>query len=114
MGPRRLDEKTVTLLVTEATVAPSMHNAQPWRFRFIIDECVLQLCADLTRAMPRSDPGNRALHTGCGAALFNLRVAADHADLVPETRLLPEPQETQGSAPEPRAAAGNASDSAGP
>jgi hypothetical protein len=93
MGPRRLDEKTVASLVTEATAAPSMHNAQPWRFRFIIDECVLQLRADLARAMPRSDPGNRALHIGCGAALFNLRVAADHADLVPETRLLPEPQD---------------------
>ncbi|MEH0580698.1 Acg family FMN-binding oxidoreductase [Streptomyces sp. B21-108] len=94
MGVRQLDEKTVAMLVAEATAAPSMHNAQPWRFRFLADERLLLLRADPERAMPRSDPGNRALHIGCGAALFNLRVAAAHADLVPQTRLLPEPQDT--------------------
>ncbi|MEU2736195.1 nitroreductase [Streptomyces sp. NPDC007095] len=93
MGLRKLDEKTVAMLVAEATAAPSMHNAQPWRFRYVADERVMSLRADPERAMPRSDPGNRALHIGCGAALFNLRVAAAHAGLVPETRLLPEPQD---------------------
>ncbi|MDN3029211.1 nitroreductase family protein [Streptomyces sp. S.PB5] len=93
MSARRLDENTVTKLVAEAVAAPSMHNAQPWRFRFDIGEGLLRMYADLTRAMPRSDPGNRALHLGCGAALFNLRVAAAHAGLVPEIRLLPEPQD---------------------
>jgi len=91
MPLRQLDEKTVTALVAEATAAPSMHNAQPWRFRFVTAERLLVLRADLERAMPASDPGNRALHIGCGAALFNLRVAAAHAGLVTETRLLPEP-----------------------
>jgi hypothetical protein len=88
----RLDDKTVVNLVAEATAAPSMHNAQPWRFRFLTGERLVQLYADPERAMPRSDPDNRALHIGCGAALFNLRVAAAHADLGAETRLLPEPQ----------------------
>lgn len=87
----RLDDKTVVSLVAQATAAPSMHNAQPWRFRFLAGERLLRLYADPGRAMPRSDPDNRALHIGCGAALFNLRVAAAHADLFPETRLLPEP-----------------------
>ncbi|NEB63136.1 nitroreductase [Streptomyces diastaticus] len=86
----QLDEQTVTTLVAEATTAPSMHNAQPWRFRFLAAERLLLLRADPDRAMPRSDPGNRALHIGCGAALFNLRVAAVHASLVPLTRLLPD------------------------
>jgi len=90
---RQLDEKAVAKLVAEATAAPSMHNAQPWRFRFMSAEGLLLLGADPERAMPRSDPGNRALHIGCGAALFNLRVAAAHADLVAETTLLPEPQD---------------------
>ncbi|WP_030242278.1 MULTISPECIES: Acg family FMN-binding oxidoreductase [unclassified Streptomyces] len=90
-----LDETTVTRLVAAATAAPSMHNAQPWHFRCLTGERVLQLHADLERAMPRSDPGNRALHIGCGAALFNLRVASVHADLVPETRLLPEHDDPQ-------------------
>lgn len=93
MGWRELDEKTVALLVADATAAPSMHNAQPWRFRFLTDERLLLLRADPERAMPRSDPDNRALHIGCGAALFNLRVAAAHAGLAPETGLLPEPQD---------------------
>lgn len=89
----RLDEKTVAGLVADAVAAPSMHNAQPWRFRFLTGERLVQLYADLERAMPHSDPDDRALHIGCGAALFNLRVAAAHADLVPEARLLPEPHD---------------------
>ncbi|NGO41751.1 Acg family FMN-binding oxidoreductase [Streptomyces ureilyticus] len=93
MALRQFDEKTVTRMVAEATAAPSMHNAQPWRFRFLTGERLLLLYADLARAMPRSDPDNRALHIGCGAALFNLRVAAAHADLAPEIRLLPEPHD---------------------
>ncbi|MFF5342336.1 Acg family FMN-binding oxidoreductase [Streptomyces althioticus] len=93
MASRRLDEKTVTSLVAEAAAAPSMHNAQPWRFRFLTGERVLLLRADPERAMPRSDPDNRALYIGCGAALFNLRVAAVHAGLPPEVRLLPDPQD---------------------
>ncbi|MBQ0890661.1 nitroreductase [Streptomyces sp. RM72] len=89
----QLDQQTVTTLVAEATAAPSMHNAQPWRFRFLAAERLVLLRADPDRAMPRSDPGNRALHIGCGAALFNLRVAAVHASLVPRTRLLPDPRD---------------------
>ncbi|MZF87713.1 nitroreductase [Streptomyces sp. SID5643] len=93
MAEQPLDEKTATMLVAEATAAPSMHNAQPWRFRYLSGEQVLHLRADPDRAMPRSDPDNRALHIGCGAALLNLRVAAAHADLAPETTLLPEPDD---------------------
>ncbi|MGV9224501.1 Acg family FMN-binding oxidoreductase [Streptomyces albogriseolus] len=93
MAVRQLDEKTVTTLVAEATLAPSMHNAQPWRFRFLTGERLLLLHADPERAMPRSDPGDRALHIGCGAALLNMRVAAAHAGLAPKVRLLPEPQD---------------------
>ncbi|MFE7431542.1 Acg family FMN-binding oxidoreductase [Streptomyces tendae] len=89
----QLDRQTVTTLVAEATAAPSMHNAQPWRFRFLAAERLVLLRADPERAMPRSDPGNRALHIGCGAALFNLRVAAVHASLVPRTHLLPDPRD---------------------
>ncbi|WP_329331782.1 nitroreductase [Streptomyces sp. NBC_00663] len=90
MTERELDPKTVTSLIADATAAPSMHNAQPWRFRFVTGERLLVLRADLSRAMPRSDADNRALHIGCGAALFNLRVAAAHAGLSPRVRLLPD------------------------
>ncbi|MGW3658253.1 Acg family FMN-binding oxidoreductase [Streptomyces sp. NPDC005151] len=93
MDTQLLDAKKVAALVAEAVAAPSMHNAQPWRFRFVASERVLLLLADLDRAMPHSDPGNRALHIGCGAALFNLRVAAAHTGFAPVVRLLPEPAE---------------------
>ncbi|MFJ9736660.1 Acg family FMN-binding oxidoreductase [Streptomyces sp. NPDC101166] len=93
MAERPLDEKTISTLVAAATTAPSMHNAQPWRFRYLAGERVLLLRGDPERAMTRSDPGDRALHIGCGAALFNLRVAAADAHLIPGTTLLPDPRD---------------------
>ncbi|MEU3980593.1 nitroreductase family protein [Streptomyces sp. NPDC026672] len=86
-----LETEAVTALVKDATAAPSMYNAQPWTFRFLRDSGALQLYADVGRAMPRSDPDNRALCLGCGAALFNLRVAAVHAGREPTVELLPDP-----------------------
>ncbi|MFF9603435.1 Acg family FMN-binding oxidoreductase [Streptomyces sp. NPDC014684] len=85
------DVDTVAALVADAAAAPSLHNAQPWAFRYLRDTGVLRLYADLKRALPRTDPDNRGLHVGCGAALFNLRVAAAAAGLAPLVRLLPEP-----------------------
>lgn len=93
--PETLDTETVTALVVDATAAPSMHNAQPWRFRFFPDSGVFHIRSDLERSMPRADPTTRALHLGCGAALFNLRVAAVHAGWEPVTRLLPDAQDPQ-------------------
>ncbi|MFK4145380.1 Acg family FMN-binding oxidoreductase [Streptomyces sp. NPDC004065] len=88
---RQPDVRTVTALAGAATAAPSMHNAQPWRFRYDGDTTTVFLSADPRRSMRRSDPGDRALHIGCGAALFNLRVAAAHEGLGAEVRLLPDP-----------------------
>ncbi|MDC2950489.1 nitroreductase [Streptomyces heilongjiangensis] len=70
-----------------------MHNAQPWEFRFLRDDGTFHVRADLDRAMPRTDPATRALHLGCAAALFNLRVAAAHAGWTPVTELLPDPSD---------------------
>ncbi|MBO8190521.1 nitroreductase family protein [Streptomyces oryzae] len=72
-----------------------MHNAQPWRFRFCSRSSTFQLRADLERAMPHSDPNNRALRLGCGAALFNLRVGAVHAGWEPAVQLLPDPADPE-------------------
>ncbi|WP_164836013.1 Acg family FMN-binding oxidoreductase [Actinacidiphila soli] len=95
MPVRTLDTKTVTALVDDATAAPSMHNAQPWQFRFIRADGMFHVRSDLERAMPHSDPDTRALHLGCGAALFNLRVAAARAGWEPVTELLPDPADPQ-------------------
>ncbi|MCH0540777.1 nitroreductase family protein [Streptomyces sp. MUM 203J] len=91
---RALDTATVTSLVEDATTAPSMHNAQPWLFRWSPAAGglgVLRMRLDPARALPHADPDRRALHVGCGAALFNLRVAAAHAGREAEVTLLPDP-----------------------
>ncbi|KUJ34891.1 nitroreductase [Streptomyces sp. NPDC093228] len=85
-----LDTPAVTAFVEDATAAPSLHNAQPWTFRFHRDSGTLRLYADLDRALPKTDPDNRGLYLGCGAALFNLRVAAVAAGREPAVRLLPD------------------------
>ncbi|MFK0110044.1 Acg family FMN-binding oxidoreductase [Streptomyces sp. NPDC091217] len=91
MTAQHLDANTLTALVTDATAAPSLHNAQPWRFRHLAAEGVLCLYADVSRALPLADPDTRGLHMGCGAALFNLRVAAAAAGRSTVVRLLPDP-----------------------
>jgi len=62
-----------------AILAPSNHNAQPWRF--IVDGHTVQVCADRTRALPVVNPVDRELLMSCGAALLNLRVAPSHFGL---------------------------------
>lgn len=91
MQLRTLDTPTVTSLVRAATAAPSLHNAQPWRFRFLTASVTFQVRAALDRALARVDPHGRALHLGCAAALFHLRVAAARAGWLPVTSLLPDP-----------------------
>ncbi|MGW1963766.1 Acg family FMN-binding oxidoreductase [Streptomyces sp. NPDC001935] len=91
MNAAPLDANTIEELVADATAAPSLHNAQPWAFRFLRDSGVLRLYADPDRALPHTDPENRGLHMGCGAALLNLRVAVAAGGRAPDVRLLPDP-----------------------
>ncbi|MFE1248512.1 Acg family FMN-binding oxidoreductase [Streptomyces sp. NPDC058735] len=91
MSGHRLSDEDVAALVRDAAAAPSMHNAQPWRFRYHRHEHTIEVCADLGRAMPHADPDTRALHLGCGAALLNLRVALAHRGWGTDTLLLPDP-----------------------
>lgn len=93
MAVRVLDATGAAELVHAATAAPSMHNAQPWRFRCHLGHRTVEVRADPERAMPVSDPDRRALHVGCGAALCNLRAAAAAAGWRSETTLLPDPDE---------------------
>ncbi|OIJ63847.1 Acg family FMN-binding oxidoreductase [Streptomyces mangrovisoli] len=91
MNAQAVDLSLLQSLVTDATAAPSLHNAQPWRFSCPRGSDVLRLYADPDRALPHIDPDGRGLHLGCGAALCNLRVSAAAARLAPEVALLPDP-----------------------
>lgn len=59
-----------------ATLAPSSHNSQPWRF--MVNGDTISLLADRTRSLPVVDPYDRELIISCGAALLNLRAALAH------------------------------------
>ncbi|MDN7653200.1 nitroreductase family protein [Burkholderia multivorans] len=72
-------DRRLKSLLRYAALAPSSHNSQPWRF--IIDGNTIALCADRARALPVIDPFDRELIISCGAALLNLRVALNHAEL---------------------------------
>ncbi len=63
-------------LLRYAILAPSSHNAQPWKFRLF--ENGIGVYADYTRRLPVADPDSRELLMGVGAAIMNLRVAATH------------------------------------
>ncbi|MFF8287548.1 Acg family FMN-binding oxidoreductase [Streptomyces albus] len=93
MPTTAISDETVTGLVGDAVAAPSMHNAQPWRFLYHRRDRLIDLYADPLRRMPAADPEGRALRIGCGAALLNLRVAAWHAGLRPEVSVSSAPEE---------------------
>jgi len=90
-GSRTPPRRLVHELLRAAVAAPSLHNTQPWRFRVRDSGSVIELLADPARMLPAADPGGRAAHIACGAALFNLRMAAAVAGLRPDIALLPDP-----------------------
>jgi nitroreductase len=61
-------------LLRLTVAAPSMHNTQPWRFRF--RGWVVEVYRDRERELPAEDPERRMLFVTLGAAILNLRVAA--------------------------------------
>jgi nitroreductase len=70
-----------------ASLAPSLHNSQPWRFRVLPDQ--IELHADFERSLPATDPEGRELRLSCGAALLNLRIALQGHGIRPLVTLLP-------------------------
>ncbi|GHH75243.1 hypothetical protein GCM10018793_18100 [Streptomyces sulfonofaciens] len=55
MPARMPDAQSVTALVGDTAAAPGLHNAQPWRFRYVRDSGRLMLSADPTRTLPVED-----------------------------------------------------------
>ncbi|MEU7755551.1 nitroreductase family protein [Micromonospora sp. NPDC049101] len=59
--------------VAAATLAPSLHNSQPWLFRVTGRE--VRVYADRSRQLDALDASGRELLISVGAALFTLRLA---------------------------------------
>ncbi|MEO8307354.1 MAG: nitroreductase [Pseudomonadota bacterium] len=83
------DLATLEACVRQATLAVSSHNTQPWRFRVCVRREYIDLIADRTRSLPINDPHDRELTISCGAALFNLRLAAAASGLGSTEEALP-------------------------
>jgi len=92
-GQAELSPQLVEELVRAAVAAPSMHNTQPWRFEVRPGMRVIELRADPARMLPCADPCGHGMYIGCGAALFNLRLAAAVAGCQPVVEPFPDPDE---------------------
>jgi Putative TM nitroreductase len=75
-------------LLKYAILAPSGHNTQPWLFK-IVDDNMIELYADRTRALAVVDPDDRELTISCGAALSHLQIAIRHFGYAYDVRLFP-------------------------
>jgi nitroreductase len=89
--PAGLPRKLVSDVLEAAIAAPSMHNTQPWRFRVRRQAQAIDLRIDPGRTLKYGDPHGRAVHIACGAALYNMRLAAAVAGRQAAVQLLPDP-----------------------
>ena len=80
-------EQELRAAVEAATLAPSLHNSQPWSFS--IDPQGVDVYADRERNPSVVDPTGRELHIGCGAATLFARVALRSLGWEVQTALLP-------------------------
>jgi nitroreductase len=73
-------------MLRAAVAAPSIHNTQPWRLRFV--GATVEVYRDRARELPAEDPSRRMLFVSLGAAIFNVRVAAAARGMGSEVRHL--------------------------
>ena len=73
-------EKTVkeriARILEYATLAPSTHNSQPWRFHISGNSC--RVYVDRSREIVHADPLGRDLYISMGALLQNARLASEY------------------------------------
>jgi nitroreductase len=83
------DAERLRFALRYAILAPSGHNGQPWLFQ--IDDDLLSVRADRSRALPAIDPQDRELLISCAAAAHLAEVALRHFGYHPAVELLPDP-----------------------
>jgi len=84
------DEDALTRLAAYATLAPSPHNTQPWRFR--VAGRTLAIGPDPSRALAVADPRRRALAISLGCSAASVLVAAAAAGLGMTLQITPDGQ----------------------
>lgn len=77
------------ILVKAAIMAPSMQDSQPWHFRF--RQRTVEVHRDPDRELVVDDPDGRMTLISCGAAIFNIRVAAASLGRDATVTVLPDP-----------------------
>lgn len=88
---QELSPRAREALVKAAILAPSMHNTQPWKFRFRGGD--MEVHKDPRRELAAEDPDGRLTMVGVGAAIFNIRVAAASMGWATITVLMPDPEQ---------------------
>lgn len=84
-------QSVVRRLVELASRAPSMHNTQPWAWRW--DGRTLELCADRRRQLTAADPSGRNLMISLGGALHHAQVAAEALGCTTSVTRFPDPEQ---------------------
>jgi nitroreductase len=74
-----------------ASLAPSVHNTQPWRF--VAREGAIGVYADFTRELGYLDPSGRQLNISCGAAVEFARLAVRAVGYDVDVDLRPQPSD---------------------
>lgn len=85
------DHDTIHAVLSLATMAPSVHNSQPWRWR--VGARSLHLYADQRLQLPYTDPDLRDLVLSCGACLHHAVVALAALGWQAKIHRLPNPAE---------------------
>lgn len=97
LGPRRagilslMQPDEMRIVADFASLAPSVHNTQPWRF--VAREDALDVYADHDRELAYLDPSGRQLHLSCGAAVEFARLGIRAVGYATEVALRPDPGE---------------------
>jgi nitroreductase len=87
------DCATIHAVLSLATRAPSVRNAQPWRWRVDVDTDVLHLHADPVGQLPHTDADERDLLISCGASLHHGVAALAALGWAAKVHRLPDPDD---------------------
>jgi nitroreductase len=90
-APDTISTEQLSAIVELACRAPSLHNSQPWQWRF--DKGTLHLFADHSRIGRHTDATGREVILSCGAALDHLLVAAAAAGWQVTVERYPDPHD---------------------